>query len=72
MTEQTGYQILLFYKYVNIEDPETLADSLRTSAKELELTGRVIIAEEGINGTLEGLIENTEIFAQKLIHFFRT
>jgi UPF0176 protein len=61
------YQILLFYKYVNIEDPETLADSLRTLAKKLQLTGRVIIAEEGINGTLEGTIENTEIFAQKFL-----
>ena len=61
------YQVLLFYKYVNIEDPETLADSLRTLAKELELTGRVIIAEEGINGTLEGIVENTEIFSQKFL-----
>ena len=43
------YQVLLFYKYVNIEDPEKLADSLRALAKELSLTGRVIIAEEGIN-----------------------
>ncbi len=67
MTEQTGYQILLFYKYVNIEEPETLADSLRALAKELQLTGRVIVAEEGINGTLEGLVENTEVFAQKLL-----
>ena len=67
MNEQTGYQVLLFYKYVNIEDPETLADSLRALAKELELTGRVIIAEEGINGTLEGYTEKTEIFAQNFL-----
>jgi len=67
MTAHSDYQVLLFYKYVDIEDPDTLADSLRALAKELSLTGRVIIAREGINGTLEGSFENTETFAQKFL-----
>ena len=61
------YQVLLFYKYVNIEDPDGLADSLRALATELSLTGRVIVAWEGINGTLEGTIENTEAFTKKFL-----
>ena len=61
------YQVLLFYKYVNITDPDTLADTLRALATELSLTGRVIIAEEGINGTLEGEVASTEIFAEKFL-----
>jgi UPF0176 protein len=36
-------------------------------AKALSLTGRVIIAEEGINGTLEGSLQNTEIFAREIL-----
>lgn len=61
------YQVLLFYKYVTIEDPQALRDWIITRATELELTGRVLVAEEGLNGTLEGVIENTQIFARELL-----
>lgn len=56
------YQVLLFYKYVDIADPQALAERVRTLAAELSLMGRVIVAHEGINGTLEGTTENTEKF----------
>jgi UPF0176 protein len=62
------YQVLLFYKYVDVEDPQGLAERIRTLSTELSLTGRVIVAEEGINGTLEGTLENTEDFVKQ---FFR-
>lgn len=54
------YQILLFYKYVLIENPEAEAVRQRELAQKLGLTCRTIIAKEGINGTFEGLTENTE------------
>lgn len=61
------YQVLLFYKYVTIKDPEALASWVRTRATELGFTGRVIVAEEGINGTLEGTFEHTETFAKEFL-----
>ncbi len=61
------FQVLLFYKYVTIEDPRSFAEDLETRAHSLELKGRVLIAEEGINATLEGTTENT----QTLIDQFR-
>ncbi len=61
------HQVLLFYKYVTIEDPTALMDSVRTLAKSHNLLGRVLVAEEGINGTLEGFIEDTEAFALELL-----
>ncbi|MFZ1987636.1 MAG: rhodanese-related sulfurtransferase [Minisyncoccia bacterium] len=61
------YEVLLFYKYVSIEDPQALASSLRQLCERLELTGRVIIAEEGINATLEGTIEAAGKF---IVEFF--
>lgn len=60
------YQVLLFYKYVTIEDPHALREWVLTRASALELTGRVLVAEEGINGTLEGTKENTDLFANDL------
>lgn len=60
-----NYQVLLFYKYTDVVNPEELAERVRSLAAELNLTGRVIVAEEGINATLEGLVANTEDFATR-------
>ena len=62
-----AYQVLLFYKYVTIDAPEELAETVRSLATELSLIGRVIVAAEGINATLEGTVENTESFVARFI-----
>ncbi len=77
---KSDFQILLFYKYVDIEDPAQVAEWQREICQKLELKGRIIIACEGINVTLEGTKENTEKYIQKLekdprflnIHFKRS
>lgn len=61
-----NYQVLLFYKYVTIPNPKEFADAFRARAAELGFTGRVLIAEEGINATFEGEIEKTELFVKEL------
>lgn len=60
-------QILLFYKYVTVEDPAELAAWLTERGTEYRLTGRIIVAEEGLNGTVEGTREDTEAFARELL-----
>lgn len=60
-------QVLLFYKYVTITDPKGLVDAIRAKCQELSLLGRILVAEEGINGTLEGETQNTEMFAEWLL-----
>lgn len=57
-----NHQVLLFYKYTTIFDPEALKSMYIELCKKYALKGRTIIAEEGINSTLEGTIENTEGF----------
>lgn len=47
-------KIILYYKYIQIEHPEIIASWQRALCSKLGLTGRVIIACEGINGTLGG------------------
>jgi UPF0176 protein len=58
------YQILLYYKYVKIKKPQELMVIHRSYCEALGLKGRIIIAEEGINGTLEGTRENTEKYIE--------
>ncbi len=60
ITGHSGYTIILFYKYVGITDAVALMDRERAVCELLELTGRIIIAEEGINATLEGTNKNIE------------
>lgn len=48
------YQVLLFYKYVRIPDVAETVKAQRELCESLNLTGRILIAAEGINGTLEG------------------
>ncbi|MBP9709542.1 rhodanese-related sulfurtransferase [Patescibacteria group bacterium] len=55
-------QVLLFYKYITLTNPQSIADDIRRTAEVLSLTGRVIVSEEGINATLEGEVEKTEEF----------
>jgi len=49
-----AYPVILFYKYVPVRDPEGFAAEQRTLSSSLGLKGRILIASEGINGTLAG------------------
>ena len=61
-----NYQILLFYKYVEIENPVHEMREQRRLCESLGLTGRIIIATEGINGTVEGTVESTEKYIEEM------
>jgi UPF0176 protein len=56
------HEVLLFYKYVTLEDPQAFAAWFRALAERHALTGRALIAEEGVNATLEGLTANAAAF----------
>ena len=61
------YTIILFYNYVRIEDPVALMHEQRALCEKLGLKGRIIIAHEGVNVTLEGATEATETYYAALI-----
>ena len=48
------YDVLLYYLYTTIEDPIAFANWQRLLCEKYGLTGRIIIAAEGLNGTVEG------------------
>ena len=56
------FKILLFYKYVNIDDPRACMYEQRRLCEKFGLKGRIISAKEGINATLEGTEENTDAY----------
>lgn len=58
--------ILLYYKYVNIEDPTAIATWQRSLCEGLHLTGRIILAKEGINGTLGGTNEECQQYVDAM------
>lgn len=60
------YRIILFYKYVHIDDPEVVSARERAVCERLGLTGRCIIAPEGINATYEGTKENIAAYVTEL------
>lgn len=60
------YQILLFYKYIPIPDAENFAAEHLRYCKQLGVKGRILIADEGINGTLSGTIQQTEQYMSDL------
>jgi len=67
------YRILLYYKYVKIEDHEEYSNLHLKFCKSIGVKGRILIAEEGINGTLSGTVEQAEsyIYAMRMDTRFR-
>jgi UPF0176 protein len=59
-------RVLLYYKYVPIDDPESYKDEHLKFCKDLGLLGRIIVAPEGINGTVSGTYEQTQIYMDHL------
>lgn len=64
--EQLQYRVLLYYKYVGINDPEQFTKEHLQYCKKLGLKGRILIASEGINGTVSGTVAQTEQYMADL------
>ncbi|MDE4085632.1 rhodanese-related sulfurtransferase [Planococcus maritimus] len=60
------HNVLLYYLYTPIENPEEFAAEHLAACKELELKGRILVSDEGINGTCSGTIEQTEQYMEML------
>lgn len=58
------YNVLLYYCYTQIEDPEQFRQEHHLLCLELNLRGRIIVAHEGLNGTVSGLPEDCEKYMQ--------
>ena len=59
--------VILFYKYVKISNPEQTKLDQLSLCTSLNLKGRIIIAKEGINATLEGEAPSIEKYCKELL-----
>jgi len=60
------YQTLLYYCYSRIEDAEQFASNHLQFCKSLNLKGRIIVADEGLNGTVSGTVESCKVYMDTL------
>lgn len=60
------YQVLLYYNFVKIEDREQFAADHLQFCKDLELKGRILVSDNGINGTVSGTVEQTEAYMKAM------
>lgn len=67
---ETAKKILLFYKYTPISNPALMKEEHLRIASQLGLKGRIIIAPEGINATVQGDAAEIEIYRNYLAKAF--
>ncbi|XP_056374943.1 thiosulfate sulfurtransferase/rhodanese-like domain-containing protein 2 isoform X2 [Hyla sarda] len=66
LTSEPG-EILLYYCYCDISDPQWICDWQRTLCELLHLTGKIRIASEGINGTVGGSKVSTRLYINTML-----
>ncbi len=59
------FVVVLYYKYTQLDDPKEVMNCQRTICEKLNLKGRILIAHEGINGTVEGRAHDIEQYIKE-------
>ncbi|MCK1543832.1 rhodanese-related sulfurtransferase [Bradyrhizobium sp. 147] len=62
------YKVAAFYQFAALPDHRELREPLRAFCASLALKGSVLLAQEGINGTVAGPPEAIDAFAHELAH----
>ena len=60
MMEDVSYTIAAFYRFVEVPKPEALAEEMRSLFGGTDLLGTMLIAGEGVNGTMAGSTETID------------
>ncbi len=51
------YNVLLYYQFVHIDNPNVFADEHRIFCESLGVKGRILVSPEGLNGTISGPVD---------------
>jgi UPF0176 protein len=58
--DERPYRVLLYYNYVPLVDPQAVRDEMEAFCVATSLLGRILIAPEGLNGTVSGTWDATQ------------
>ena len=61
------YQVILYYNFTPINEPEIFCKAHKKFCKDIGLKGRIYISHEGINGTAGGTKEQIEAYQNYLL-----
>lgn len=67
---ENPYKVAALYRFVSLEDIPALRKEVTTKANELEVCGTLLLAPEGINGTIAAFPENMDKFIAYLDDLF--
>jgi UPF0176 protein len=65
-TTQSQFWVLLYYCYTHIENPEQFRQEHHLFCIENNIFGRIIVAKEGLNGTVSGLPDDCQKYMATL------
>ncbi len=63
-------RIAAFYRFLEITDPDSMVEEVETQAHSCGLMGSILVASEGVNGTVAAAPEQLDEFAQWLTRRF--
>lgn len=61
-----SFIIILFYKFITIDEPEALKEAQLKLCEDIGIKGRLLIGKEGVNGTFEGTREQIDRYKEEL------
>jgi len=64
------YRVISFYRYVTLNIVEILREEILKKCQELEILGRILLGQEGINGAVCGEEKKIRLFQEYLEHYF--
>jgi UPF0176 protein len=62
------YKVAAFYQFATLPDFRELREPLRVACSLLNLRGSMLLAQEGINGTIAGVAEGIDALVEELQH----
>ena len=63
-------RVLAFYQFLTLEDPQAECDKLQSLGNELALRGTILVAGEGVNGTVVGDVKALSHLSEHLLEHY--
>ena len=59
-------RVLAFYKFIPVTDPEARVEELQQLGEQLDVVGTILLAEEGVNGTIVAETDSLDAMVRAL------